>query len=274
MFYEDKTGKIYYEYYPADKAGSNDAKLQNIETLVFIHGNTLDLTMWAKQLEFFKGKFNILLYDMRGFGKSEIPKGEHSRDGDLILLLKHLNICKVTLVGISRGAQVAVDVANIYPEYVSKLIVADPVITSWSSEKPSMTAKFWEETIAIARAEGVNAGKEHWFKAPLFDAVRQNKLVMQSLKPIMENYNGWNWLQDENRIEPRINPMDDLSNIKIPTLIICGELDLEEYHECARFLNSKIAGSEMKIVKGAGHLVNIEEPERFNEVVGDFLVKA
>jgi pimeloyl-ACP methyl ester carboxylesterase len=262
MFYQDEIGKIYYEYHKCGKA--------NAEVLAFIHGNTLDSTMWIKQVEYFKNSYDILLYDMRGFGKSDVPKGLHSRSRDFVSVVKSLDINQLLLFGVSRGAQVAVDVANIYPNFVSKLIVSDPLITGWNPD--TGISKIWQAATKITREKGVEAGKQYWLKSRLFDSLIDNTEAMKILEPILKNYNAWNWLNDEHCIKPELNPTEDMGNIKIPTIIIYGEKDMPEFIECAKFLHDRIKGSKLVEIKGVGHLPNIEKPVEFNVTCKKFLL--
>lgn len=96
--------KMYYESY-----GSADT------ALVFIHGFSVNSTSWKDQVEFFKDKYQVIVFDLPGFGKSE-----HKRDvwtmkqygNDVSSLCRHLKLKKVVLVGWSMGAPVAIEAAT------------------------------------------------------------------------------------------------------------------------------------------------------------------
>ncbi len=88
-------GHIYYEV-----SGSG-------EPIVFIHGFTLDHRMWRPQVEFFAQDYQVITYDVRGFGKSSIPTQPYSHDDDLLALLTYLGIEQAHIVGLSMGGRIA-----------------------------------------------------------------------------------------------------------------------------------------------------------------------
>jgi pimeloyl-ACP methyl ester carboxylesterase len=74
-------------------------------------------------------------------------------------------------------------------------------------------------------------------------------------------------------IEASVN-MDvrsDLGNIRVPTLVVVGSADRLTTVDMAQSIAGDIPGAELSVIDGAGHLVNIEEPEQFNSIVIDFL---
>ena len=68
-----------------------------------------------------------------------------------------------------------------------------------------------------------------------------------------------------------LNIKEKISKIKCHTLIVCGEKDKANL-ESANKLNENIKNSKLKVIKDAGHEVNIELPERFTEVIKEFLI--
>jgi len=74
-----------------------------------------------------------------------------------------------------------------------------------------------------------------------------------------------------NAIAQRSDTCSILGEIKIPTLIICGDEDKITIPAQSEYLNQNIKNSKLKFIKGAGHLSNIEEPTAFNEYLLDFL---
>jgi len=88
-----KGSQIYYE-----SIGDGDP-------MVFIHADGLDSRMWEQQVAHFSKNYRVIVYDIRGFGKSDIPSDQtYSFVEDLSLLLSHLNISKAHLVGLSQSS--------------------------------------------------------------------------------------------------------------------------------------------------------------------------
>lgn len=129
-FIEINGFKIHYSYNVID---------ENAETIVFLHSFGGNLHMWDSLITNIKG-YNILTYDMIGFGKSDKPIINYSLDTQsnyLSSLLKKLNIKECHLIGSSMGASTAVYFSANYPQRVKKLVLMAP-----SGYPGSMTHKF------------------------------------------------------------------------------------------------------------------------------------
>lgn len=135
--------------------------------VVFIPGFTLDTRMWDDQFEHFARQFQVVRYDMRGFGKSAVPtEAVYSHAEDLKALLEHLGIRQAYLVGLSKGGAVALDFTLTYPGYVKALVLLDTVLPGfdWSAEGRARDGLVWE----AARQGGIPAAKRSWLTHPLF----------------------------------------------------------------------------------------------------------
>lgn len=98
------------------------------ETIVFLHSFGGNIEMWDLLIPFFK-EYNILAYDMPGFGKSDKKLDDYSlsvQSDFLHALLNKLNIDKVILIGSSMGASVAAWYASVHGERVKKIILMSP----------------------------------------------------------------------------------------------------------------------------------------------------
>ncbi|MEK7328872.1 MAG: alpha/beta hydrolase, partial [Chloroflexota bacterium] len=96
-FAEVNGTRLYYEV-----AGSG-------QPLVLIHGFSLDTRMWGDQFETFARHYQVVRYDLRGFGQSAVPSNEpYTHADDLNNLLHYLKIDSVHLVGLSLGGGVAI----------------------------------------------------------------------------------------------------------------------------------------------------------------------
>ena len=93
------------------------------EPLVLISGGSLDIRLWDEQFEAFKQDRQVIRYDARGIGRSDVPKGPFSHYQDLYALLQFLGIQQADVLGFSFGGGVALDFTLIYPEVVRKLIL-------------------------------------------------------------------------------------------------------------------------------------------------------
>lgn len=236
--------------------------------LVFIHGFGLDLRMWDSQFFEFSKKYRAIRYDLRGFGKSDLPvEGEPYRHhDDLKAMLDQLGIDKVVLVGLSLGGRIATAFAIDYPDRVAGLVLVDSVLEGYAMKDYVMTH------IYDAAKEGkMQEALQSWYEHPTFETAREKEEVSGPLRQMIEEYSGWHFVH-KNPMLPMSPPcIDQLDKIRARTLVIVGEKDLPDMRDISDLLHQKIAGSTLEIIPMAGHMSNMEQPEEFNRILGAFL---
>ena len=255
-FAELRDGRLYYE-----TVGSGQA-------LVFVHGFSLDARMWDDQFEVFASRYRVVRYDLRGFGRSDVPTGPYSHADDLKALMTQLGIDRAHIVGLSMGGGVAVDFALAYPDSISALVPVDAVVDGhrWSAAWDESVIPLWK----LGRSGDVEGARQLWMAHSLFAPALAGSCGAW-LRQMMLAYSGWHWLnQDPGRgLEPPA--AGRLAEIQTPTLIVLGERDLPDFHIIADMLHQQIPGARKVVLPGAGHMANMEAPEKFNEVVLQFL---
>jgi 3-oxoadipate enol-lactonase len=237
--------------------------------VTFLHGFTLDGRMWADQVPVFAQQYRVLVPDLRGFGRSQALDTPHPQAADVAQLLRTLGIARTHVVGLSMGGGVAVDWLLAHPEQVTSLVLVDSSMPGF--RRLDNTAARCEE---LAKSVGVDAAITRWLADPLFEGSRRRPAVFQRLSEMISGYHGGRWL---GTMPPRrgcANVVDRLQDIHVPTLVIVGELDVPEFHEIADAYVAGIAGAQKVVIPTAGHMSNMDEPERFNEVVLQFLARA
>ena len=243
--------------------------------LVLIHAGVADCTMWDDQFVALSGRFRVIRYDCRGFGRTKTEAASFSNRQDLVDLLRYLGVERTHVIGISRAGQIAIDFTLEYPEMVSALI---PVAGGISGYEPTEAdaaldavfeqmeaawkAKDWDHLVDLEVrlwADGPGQPEGH---APA--AVREKVRAM-----CMSNYTGQN-------VEPTPRPLEPpaigrLGEIKTPTLVIAGGLDTPDSLVMADRMVQGIADARKVVFPSAAHMIPMEEPEAFNRVVMEFL---
>jgi len=237
--------------------------------LVFIHGATGDVRHWDDQFEIFAQHYQVIRYDQRGFGKSAVPTAEsYAHTDDLKALLEHLGIEHARILGLSGGGGVAINFALSYPEATDALIPVDSVLGGyqWQEFGASMVS-----VVSAARGSGIDAARELWLGLSLFAPAMEKPEVASHFTQIVSDYSGWHWVNQNpaRTLDPAA--IQRLDEISAPTLVIIGERDLSDFHAIADTLQQQIPGAKKVILTGVGHLSNMEDPKKFNEVVLDFL---
>lgn len=237
------------------------------QPVVLIHGFSLDTRMWDDQYEELAKKYQVIRYDLRGFGKSAMPvEGElYAHEEDLKALLTYLHIEKPILVGLSLGGRIAINYTITY-QNVKALVLADAVLDGHKWKDYSMTAVY-----EAAKTEGVKAGIEKWLDHPTFAQTQQNSQAFRRVSAIVSGYSGWHFLH-KNPIKPVQAPaIEHLGEIKIPTLVLVGEKELADFLEISETLYRSIAGAKKEVILNVGHMSNMEDASAFNYLLFSFL---
>jgi 3-oxoadipate enol-lactonase len=237
--------------------------------VILVHGVTLDGRMWADQMSAFAEHYRVLVPDLRGFGRSQAIDTPHPQAADVAELLRVLGIARTHVVGLSMGGGVAIDRLLAEPEQVTSLVLVDSNMPGF--RRPDNTAAQCEE---LAKSVGVDAAMAHWLADPIFEGSRRRPAVFQRLSEIVSGYHGGRWLGTMRTRYRCANVGDHLRDVRVPTLVIVGELYTPGFHEITDAYVAAIAGTQKVVIPTAGHMSNMDEPERFNEVVLQFLTRA
>ena len=239
--------------------------------VVLVHGFGLDMRMWDPQVADLAARFRVVRYDCRGFGASGPfdPAIGYTHAGDLLALLDHLAIERAVLAGLSFGGRVVMQAALAAPERVTGLILLDAVLDGVPWDPPSAAAL--DDASRQARALGLRAGRETWLAHPLFTAARQQPDVASSLAAMVGGYPGQHWIGHDPHQKAGPRPIDALEQLVMPVLVAVGEQDVPGFREMAAVLARRIPGAQYRIVTGAGHMINMEQPAAVNELLTRFL---
>lgn len=242
--------------------------------LVLIHGLTLDTRMWDDQFDVFAAHYQVIRYDVRGFGQSALPPTDsYDSSDDLRALLKHLGVAHAHILGLSMGGAFAINFALAYPDMTATLIPVDAAPAALGEfPRTSEEAAPFQAVSVQAQEAGIQAVKESWLAHPLFTPAWEKPEVAARLRQMVEDYAGWHWVTPSRRSRIPVPPaLQRLSTIRVPTLIIVGERDLSDFRRLADALEQGIPGATKVVMPGVGHMANMEDPVRFNEIVLGFL---
>ncbi len=260
-FVEINGSKIYYEI-----AGTG-------EPLILIHGWSFDTRCWDGQFDIFSKKYRVLRYDLRGFGQSALPDTgkAYSHTKDLVSLLEYLNIKKAHIIGHSFGGKIAFDFVLNNPDKVISLILPDAAMDVPGLKVSEDVITWIRETWKTGREKGVEEAKKLWIKGSPLKPAMNNPIAAPVVKQMIEDYSGWHWVNKDPHTSFAKFPPERLKEIKVPTLILVGELNPKIYHDMADIQKKYISNSRKEIIPNVGHALNIENPEKFNELVLKFL---
>lgn len=224
--------------------------------LVLVHGFGGSRHDWTPLLDALPADRVIVAYDQRGFGDSSATEGvPFSHANDLLALLDALEIERADLCGMSLGGATVLNFALSHPERVRRLVLVSPLMVGWSWTTEWVDR--WKAIGRAARGGDMATARDLWWRHPLFDSVRDSP-AGQTLRAAIDAFHGRQWVQDDQR--PALPDMDRLGELTMPTLLLTGEHDTEDF----RLIADVIAAMGAHVTRidhaGAGHMLNLEIP--------------
>lgn len=243
------------------------------EPLVLIHAGIADSRMWHAQTTAFSASRRLITFDLRGFGRSQIPAAAVRHHEDLHALLAHLDIQRADIVGISFGGRVAIDFALAYPQHVGRLVLGAPSIGGDPSS-PEID-DFAEQEEALLDAGDLDAASElnvrFWVDGPRRSMAHVPAAVRDLVRTMQRDAFGVP-IPDGARFEGLKPPAADrLHELTMPILVLVGDADHAPVIERARQLAQSVSDGRLIVMPDAGHMLSLEYPETFNEHLRDFL---
>jgi 3-oxoadipate enol-lactonase len=260
-------GSLYYE-----DAGKG-------QPVLLIHAGVADCSMWDRQMDLFCQHYRVIRYDTRGFGRSRTETTQFSNRQDILDLFEHLGVEKCAIIGISRGGQIAIDFTLDHPERVSALVPVAAGISGYEYhaddsqqaqrelELFNQMEELWEKK---AWDELTDLQVRVWADGPSQPEGRAPSHIRQYMRRIVRA----NFERQDG--EPTPQPLEPpafkrLAKIHQPTLILIGEYDTVNALAVADELECKIPLARKVGIPGTAHMIPMEQPDLFNQVVLNFL---
>jgi pimeloyl-ACP methyl ester carboxylesterase len=245
--------------------------------VVLLHGFGADSRYWQTQFDTLAQQYQVVRYDLRGFGKSDLPgTAPYTHADDLKALLDYLGIERADIIGHSFGGENAINFALAYPEATRSLILVDNDVQGAEGLPPSTPEEdaAWEVVFAALDQGDRQAAAEAVLDLhPLFSVARTMPEVRSLLVDMYADYSWWHLTGGEDPVRaPEIAAAQRLGEITIPTLVIIGEMDNEYQHVMVDIAVKGIPGAEKVVMPGLDHSPFLEDPEGFNELILKFLV--
>ncbi len=240
--------------------------------VLFVHGLTFDRRLWEPQSPL-AARRRLVCVDLRGHGRSSAPPdAPYTPAGDLAAILDALGIERAAVVGSGSGGRAAAQLAVAHPDRVAALAL---IGASLDGEPfgPELAA-FLGSLPVTARERGMSAAIDEWLASGLLSHARRLPAVEVALQRMLREFDGVPWLRADPVVTPSPPTKERLGEIAVPAVALVGEHDHPDFHRFARVYAVGIRGAEFAIVRGAGHLPNLEAPMSVNGLLESFLDRA
>jgi proline iminopeptidase len=261
--------RLYYE-----EVGSGEA-------LLFVHEFASDHRGWEPQLREFGKRYRCIAYAARGYTPSDVPADKRVYSykhvmRDCVAVLNHLKIDSAHIVGLSMGGYTTLQVALNHPGRVRSMTLAG---TGSGSER-WYTEAFHQHSRELAdqfEREGSARVAQTYGRSPsrIPFEIKDARGFAEFSKQLAEHdaQGSANTARGFQGARPSLYDFEsDIRRLTIPALIVVGDED-DRCIEPSLFLKATIAASGLIVFPKTGHVVNLEEPDLFNRIVGDFLAR-
>ncbi|MBM4424318.1 MAG: alpha/beta fold hydrolase [Chloroflexi bacterium] len=255
--------KLHYSLHSPEKS----------ETVLLLHGMGSCGDDWGLQFPALAPHYRVLAPDARGHGLSPKPPGPYSipqMTDEVVALLDDLRIESAHVVGLSMGGCMAQQMALAHPARALSLTL----VNTFAKIRPAGVGGIWR---LLQRLWALRFGAMKDVVTPIvasmFPKAEQAELRRVATARFIANNPDKQTYRAVLGAVAQFNTIRELSRIACPTLIVAGDRDRTVPMSCKRDLHRGIPNAELAIVEDSGHGTPIDQPERFNTLLVEFLQK-
>ncbi len=238
---------------------------------VLVHAWPLSCGMWEHQLQALQSKAMLITPDIPGLGKSPRQKTPSipAMAQEVAALLDQLEIKgPVVIGGISMGGYVTFEFLRQFPERVRGICL---LATRANADTPEIREKRFK-TIEFLETHGL----EDFFPKILPNLLGKSTLsanpaVAEKVKALIRENSTEGICDTLRAMAGRKDSTELLGKISCPALVVAGDEDGFVTVEESTAMQAKIPGAELRVMKNTGHLLNLEKPQAFEEILSGFL---
>jgi pimeloyl-ACP methyl ester carboxylesterase len=244
---------------PRDDVGTGAA-------VVLLHAGVADRTMWTEHLwPVADAGYRAIAVDLPGFGEAPVAQDEDAPWNDVLVTMDALGIERATLVGNSFGGAVAQRVAALAPQrIVSLVLISSPASGIEESAALKAAAKAEEEALEDGDIEAaVEAVIDAWVLPDATPTLRDRVARMQRRAFELQAHIDWG----REGYDPLEHDLNALSRLVAPVAVVVGEHDMPDFHTAADALAQALPNAQKTILRAAGHLAPLEQPQAFRQLL-------
>ena len=258
--------RLYYE-----EAGSGTA-------LVFVHEFAGDMRSWEPQMRHFAHRYRVLAYNARGYPPSEVPEEPSSYSqtraaDDIAAVMDAAGIYRAHVCGLSKGGFATLHFGFRHPARAVSLVVAGCGYGAEPDKREQFKAEA-EATAQLIERDGMEVFADIYSKGP-------TRVQFENKDP-----RGWREFRDQlaehsqagaaatmrglQARRPSLYDLtDEMAALRVPTLVLTGDEDWP----CLLpgvLMKQTIPSAALSVMVNCGHTINIEDPDEFNRICGEF----
>ena len=249
-----------------DEAGSGPA-------VVLLHPGLWDRRTWDDQMTSFPSSgYRTIRYDLRGYGASSRLTGEpYSPVTDLLAVLDQLDVTQAAIVGVSMCGAVAIDFTLEHPSRVWSLVA---VASDFGGFEPLQEEEDWWEAANEGVEEAIAAGeldRAEDLRLRIWAPLGTDDEAGAAIRRIAFDNIHEMTMDESSAIELDPPAAGRLAEIDVPTLVLIAEHDPPFMRRAGDLLAREILDARRAVIEGADHVVNVRQPEAFDDAVLSFL---
>jgi len=261
--------KLYYE-----EVGSG-------APIVFVHEFAADHRSWEMQMRHFGQRYRCITWSTRGYPPSDVPEKPTSYSqaraaDDILAILDHLKLDKAHIVGLSMGGFATLHFGFRHAARARSLVVAG---VGYGAEKQE-ASKFKSEAAIVAKSlqtEGMQKFAEKYAYGPTrVQFENKDPRGFAQFKKELGEHSALGSANTQIGVQgerPSLyDLLDQMRALTVPTLILSGDEDWP----CLApgiLMKREIPSAALSVMPNCGHTINLEDPDQFNRIVGDFIVQ-
>lgn len=249
--------------------------------IVLVHEFAADHRSWEMQMRHFGQRYRCVSYSARGYPPSDVPEqvsrySQERATDDILAVMDHLGIDKAHVVGLSMGGFATLHFGFRHPGRARSLVVAG---VGYGAEKDQQS-RFRSEVEVVSRSlleEGMAAFAEKYAYGPTrVQFENKDPRGFAEFRQTLAEHSALGSANTQIGVQGQRPSLYDLiaemRAITIPTLVLTGDEDWPCLQP-ALLMKREIASAALAVMPNCGHTINLEDPDQFNRIVGDFIAQ-
>ena len=250
--------------------------------VIFVHEFAGDLRSWEAQLRHFGQRYRAIAYNARGYPPSDVPEdvrkySQNRAADDIAAVLDHLQLNRAHVVGLSMGGFATLHFGFRHAPRARSLTVAGCGYGADPAKREDFRAEI-ANTVAFLREQGMEKFAARYAYGPTrVQLENKSPRAFAQFKRLLAEHSAIGCANTQLGVQherPSLYDLkDEMKALKAPTLILTGDEDWP----CLLpgiLMKETIPSAALAVMPNCGHAINIEDPDHFNRLVGDFLANA